>query len=163
MPNVIFINATSDAGKPSFIRTCDAMIHGRENCEMFGLALAELSIMRRPIFTSGPKAPHLNARAHLDILGDKAFVHTSSKQLVSQLQAFEPTRAVAQGEYWNAYSRFEPDRVMWAFDCVFLRGQRCRGEPGAPPLGASAEADSCSRCEPYSVPVENGCVKPRGR
>ena len=167
LPNVILLNATADALKPAFIRTCDAMIHGRENGEMFGLALAEFSVMRRPIFTCGPKAPHLNARAHLDMLGEKAFVHSgrSVDELVQQIGSFDRRRAAALGEYWNAYSTYAPEPVMRAFECVFLQrssgsGGRCRAAP-ASSASTMLQDDPCESCQPYSSPRANGCVKPR--
>lgn len=157
LPNVIFLNATTDSEKPTFVRTCDAMVHGRENGEMFGLAIAEFSIMQRPIFTSGPKKRHLAARAHLDILGKKAIVHETTEQLVSQLAAFNRSWAAAQGEYWNAYADFAPEHVMQAFNCVFLQGGLCSSPAGstAPAMGETVE--SCSSCKAYQH--GSSCVK----
>ena len=161
-PNVIFLNATADSGKPTFIRTCDAMLHGRENGEMFGLALAEFSVMHRPNFTSGPKAPHLNARAHLDILGEKAFVHHNKVQLVQQIRDFDRKRAAAMGEYWDAYQEYAPQRVMRAFECVFLRGRAgapCH-EAGSGSGGGNGD-ESCTSCrQQYTLPRVGGCTAP---
>eukprot|EP00966_Prymnesium_polylepis_P174272 4032139-Prymnesium_polylepis.1 len=72
--NIVHLRAiTEDAEKHShrFIRTCDAMLHARRDGESFGMAVAEFSVMNKPVFTYAfaPKG----GREHLHILGDKAF------------------------------------------------------------------------------------------
>ena len=67
--NIIHIDRTSDpARKAAFIRTCDAMLHGRSNGETFGLAVAEFSAANRPVLTSRAHHDHGKARHHLDTL-----------------------------------------------------------------------------------------------
>ena len=46
---------------PTFIRSCDAMVHGRSNGENFGLAIAEFSTLHKPVFTTPSNSP-TNAR-----------------------------------------------------------------------------------------------------
>jgi hypothetical protein len=109
-------NLENNSAKGRFLKTCDAMLHARQEGESFGRAVAEFSSANRPVFTFS--APTV-WRAHLDILGSKAFPYNSSEDLVAKLRAFNPTRAAA-GD-WNAYADYAPSRVMPRFCEVFGR------------------------------------------
>ena len=47
--NIIHLNASYD--RLRFIRTCDAMLHGRRDGETFGLAVGEFGVHNRPVLT----------------------------------------------------------------------------------------------------------------
>ena len=71
---------------PAFIRTCDAMIHGRQMGEEFGLAIAEFGILHKPVFTCPPAARtgygvFGRGAFHLMALGERAFRYSSAQQV----------------------------------------------------------------------------------
>lgn len=115
LPNVIFLPKTTDMlYKAKFINTCDAMVHARWRGETFGLACAEFSIKNKPVITwTDPRE-----RAHIDLLGNKAFYFHTKEDLVHILTSFkkEPEKN------WDAYSaKFSPEVVMKKFDEVFIQ------------------------------------------
>ena len=133
---------------PSFIRSCDAMIHGRTSGEMFGLALAEFAILHKPIFTSAPKGS--TADMHFRILGKRAIVYDSTPSLVAKLLSFDRDEARRRGAYWNAFRPFDPYSVMQSFSCVFLHGGTCNrtslpGTAGWPRGEGEEQAQRLSR------------------
>ena len=115
MPNIKHIGGTADPlQKARFIATCDAMIHARHRGETFGLAVAEFSIMNKPVFTWGGSVE----RCHLEILGNKAIWYRDKEDLIQLLLQFHP----ATGVDYDAYSgKYSPSRVMARFDSVFLK------------------------------------------
>lgn len=156
---VHFLRSLPRGDLPTFIRSCDAMLHGRTSGEMFGLALAEFAILNRPIFTSHPKAG--TANMHLRILGARAILYDSWTSLVTKLLTFDRDAARGRGEYWNAFKPFEPQHVMRSFACVFLHGGVCNrtalpGTAAWPVEGDSSQAardaagaDPCQGCSDY--------------
>ena len=131
--NIKHVAQTSDRErKAAFIRTCDAMLHARQQGETFGLSVAEFSVMNKPVITSPPTAfkrsskssdTQGKATAHIQILGNRALVYRSGAQLRDYLVKFD-REAMAKRD-WNAYRSYQPAQVMRAFRCVFLgRGER---------------------------------------
>lgn len=99
--------------KSKFINTCDAMLHARLRGETFGLAVGEFSSLNKPVITYGLS----EERAHLEILGDRALVYTSSEELVNKIMIF---RHLDTKDY-DAYSKlYNPATVMRKFESVFL-------------------------------------------
>lgn len=145
-PQIIHLPASFDlVEKVTFINTCDAMLHARRDGETFGIAVGEFSINNKPIFTfappefgwkrwkyliaqsfksvtkTGQRLPKKTATEHVSILGDKAQVYSSKKELKQMLIAFDRVQAEAQD--WDCYSeRFSPSPVMKQFKDVFLDG-----------------------------------------
>ena len=132
LTNIKHVDQTSDRmRKAAFIRTCDAMLHARQQGETFGLAVAEFSVMNKPVITCLPTAYKRSNRlfdsrfsssgkgqAHLQILGKRALVYKTGDQLRDYLTRFD--RRIMAARDWNAYRSYEPRQVMRAFACVFL-------------------------------------------
>lgn len=114
LPNVVFLDAAYDIEtKSRFVATCDAMLHGRERGETFGLAIAEFSAMGRPVLTWG-RSPE---KAHLAMLGAKAQVYDWYDDLAARLTGWD----LRCGSWWDAYTeKFSPRSVMRRFRSAFL-------------------------------------------
>jgi hypothetical protein len=112
LENLIFLPEAAFLNKAEFIGTCDAMLHGRSRGETFGLAVAEFSSQNKPVITYA-LSPE---KAHIDLLGDKAFLYHNQEELESILLSFkkEPEKD------WNCYREFSPENVMSTFSRVFL-------------------------------------------
>ena len=126
-PNIILLDRSADEERKSrFIRTCDAMIHGRVQGETFGLAIAEFSAHNRPVLTTGTTyKDKQKGTMHLELLGERAMVYASVNSLKKLLHTFNRTEVSRQD--WNAYREFEPEAVMRTFYDVFLRCEPPRG------------------------------------
>lgn len=120
VPNVIYLEPfMQDAQRAAFLRTCDAMLHGRRTGETFGLAIAEFSVCNKPVITSSRYTEANTARFHLDTLGERGIYYSDCASLVRILSTFD--RVDAPRHDWNAYRQFEPATVMQTFKRVFLR------------------------------------------
>jgi len=77
-PNICFLPATADPIlKKKFLNTCDAMLHGRERGETFGLSCLEFAQTGKPIL-SYLKSPE---KAHFDILGSRIWAYENKNDL----------------------------------------------------------------------------------
>ncbi|MEM7561567.1 MAG: hypothetical protein AAF353_00815 [Pseudomonadota bacterium] len=110
--NVHFLPAVVSNQKAPFINTCDAMLWARQMGETFGLAIAEFSLLNKPVF-----ACKIGYQAHVKLLGDNAIWYTR-ETLFDQLVRFDPQ--AAREKDWNNYRSYSPQRVMKKFDRVFL-------------------------------------------
>lgn len=107
--------------KRRYINSCDAMLHARIDGETFGLAVGEFSAMNKPIITFDIDQPFYD-KSHLHILGNKAIIYRSPKELIKILMTLDKTLIASR--QWDAYSeRFSPFQVMRIFDEVFVRGK----------------------------------------
>lgn len=115
-PQIIHLPATcKTADKSKFIATCDAMIHARDSGETFGLAVAEFSVMNKPIITFDGS----HERAHIEILGNKALFYNDIESLTKILWTFEPQ----PDQDWRVYRKqFPAEVVMKKFHDVFIAG-----------------------------------------
>lgn len=120
---IIFLPGSADLiQKVKFINTCDAMLHARKLGESFGLACAEFSIKNKPIFTYS-KSPQ---RHHLEVLGEKAFLYSGYKSLMSGLLNFDKTTSSLK--FWDCYSeKFSPKNVMELFNKHFIQVAEANG------------------------------------
>jgi hypothetical protein len=84
------------------------MLWGRSEGETFGLAIAEFSIKNKPVFCTA-----VGDLAHIELLGEKAILYTTSGDLGKKLLAFN--REEARQKDWNAYRDFSPEKVMDIF------------------------------------------------
>ena len=113
---VIFLPGEGDIGKKAlFINTCDAMLHGRDRGETFGLACAEFAVSNRPVITyfDSPE------RSHIEILADRGIYYRDLKDIKSILASI--SHSYVRSRDWDAYSEaFSPTRVMKIFSDVFL-------------------------------------------
>ena len=99
-PRIIYLNRNLCLHyKSKFINTCDAMIHAREMGETFGLSIAEFSIKNKPIITCV-----CGDLEHIKILGDKAIIYNSPKELIS---IFKNIKSIIHSRTdWNAYKMY---------------------------------------------------------
>ncbi|MBK1853589.1 hypothetical protein JO972_01330 [Verrucomicrobiaceae bacterium 5K15] len=139
----IHLPSTADRKEVArFINSCDAMLHARRGGETFGLACGEFSVLNKPVITwapptgidgikqhlrnfyvkltgTGTRIPHRMPRAHLDILGDRAIVYHTAKELYPILA--NPSLWQQNYQDWDAYSSgYGPAPVMQLFSEVFL-------------------------------------------
>lgn len=116
LPNVIFINGTTDLEqKSAFINTCDIMVHARERGETFGLAIAEFSSHNKPVIT------YQNSweRNHIETLQDKGIYYSNYNELYNILNNISHSDII--GKEWNCYQEFTPENVMKKFNQIFLQ------------------------------------------
>lgn len=115
-PRIIYLDKNIDSEfKEKFINTCDAMIHGREIGETFGLSIAEFSSKNKPVITCP-----CGDLEHIRILGDRAVLYHNKDELFGIFCNIH--RIIGMRKDWNAYSRFAPCEVMSLFrDCIFGR------------------------------------------
>lgn len=108
-PRIIHLPMNIDLEyKVKFINTCDAMIHARNMGESFGAAVAEFSVLNKPVITC-----NIGDLEHILILGDKAVVYESKEQL---LDIFRNIRTMIQSkDDWNAYREYSPEKIMDKF------------------------------------------------
>jgi hypothetical protein len=100
--------------KVLFINTCDAMIHGRDMGETFGLSVAEFSSKNKPVITaiSGDLE-------HCKILGEKGIFYSNKEEL---LDIFVRIRdIIVSRDDWNAYRYYNPENVMSLFERLVFR------------------------------------------
>lgn len=110
--------------KQAFVAACDAMLHARRQGESFGLACAEFSAQKKPIFTYGDSPD----RHHLYVLGSSALVYRNSDQLLRLLLTFQRD-TVGQSPV-DAYLQYTPERVMDLFDRHLIQPALQRGGLG---------------------------------
>lgn len=115
----IFLERNSDPEfKVRFINTVDAMLHAQRMGESFGLACGEFSSRNKPVITYGG----VKERSHIEILGDKAILYHSLRELYDILMGLD--RNALRKNSWDCYSRqFAPAPVMQKFKQVFLDAQ----------------------------------------
>ena len=114
LKNVIFLPGTADIEyKTQFINTCDAMLHARKQGETFGLACGEFSIKNKPIITWA-LSPE---KAHIDILRSEGIYYKTKKDLLKILYSFKK----GQRKKCDAYSQFNPTKVMQKFNEIFIK------------------------------------------
>jgi hypothetical protein len=107
--------------KRRFINSCDAMLHARLDGETFGLAVGEFSAMNRPVISFNIDQPWYD-KSHLHILGDKAIIYQTPKDLMRILLTLD--RKFVASRNWDAYTeRFSPRNVMGIFNEVFVHGK----------------------------------------
>lgn len=108
-PRIRHIDATTDLhAKSAFINSCDAMIHGRIDGEIFPISIGEFSVFNKPVITT-PRGD----LGHLFNLKDKAIIYNSEDELVSIFSTIgERIRARSD---WNAYGEYTPEAVMSIF------------------------------------------------
>lgn len=110
---VIFLDKNTDLNyKVKFINTSDALLHGRNIGESFGLVCGEFSLKNKPVLTwNGSKE-----RNHIEILGDKALLYNNYNDLMGLLRNFDKNKE----NNWNCYQNYEPRVVMDRFKKLYL-------------------------------------------
>lgn len=116
--NIISLPRNSNLiDKKRFILTCDAFLHTRTLGETFGLAVAEFSILQRPIITN--RFPLHTF--HLDVLQDDCYTYGSLSELRHLLQSLNKTNLLTRN-FAAHYKDFHPRTVMDAFNEIFFNG-----------------------------------------
>lgn len=117
-PNILSLPRDSNLiKKKRFILTCDAFLHTRTLGETFGLAVAEFSILQRPVITYR----HPLHRFHLEILQDDCYTYGSTSELRGTLASLNKTNLMAR-DFATHYKRFSPRKVMDTFNEIFFDG-----------------------------------------
>jgi hypothetical protein len=98
--------------KVSFINTCDAMMWGRSDGEVFSLSQGEFSYKNKPIICTNIGYP-----GHMHLLGDKAIIYNQNT-LEDILVNFDKNKVKEKD--WNAYKNYTPENVMDIFKKVFI-------------------------------------------
>ncbi len=141
-PRVIHLPRAVGNQKWAFVNTCDAMIHARRDGETFGLSIGEFSRCNKPVltwamprgwshplfrlsravaglFSSKMRLPRRQPDAHLEILGDRALIYHSGRDLEGLLLALDG-ETLRAGD-WDAHSgRYSPEPVMELFARCFF-------------------------------------------
>jgi hypothetical protein len=114
-PNVKFINEIHNLQKKSnFINTCDAMLHGRQLGESFGLSIAEFLALNKPVMAWG-KGFDLN---HVDMLKDSGLLYNDQAELKEMLLNIKD---FTNKEDWSKrVEQYNPTAVMTKFKEVFM-------------------------------------------
>ena len=113
-PNIIHVDAFFDQQtKSDFICSCDAMLHGRELGESFGLAISEFLFHNKPVLAwSGGFDKN-----HVHMLQRTGLLYDDEKQLREKLLSI---RDYKNGNYAAIVESFTPSNVMRKFQQVFL-------------------------------------------
>jgi len=109
-PKIIYLDLTTNMEiKAQFINTCDVMLHARSTGETFGLAVAEFSLLNKPVITC-----QSGDLEHIEILGDKAIVYRNENDLINIISNVR--KIINSRCDWNAYRQYSPENVMRLFD-----------------------------------------------
>jgi len=118
LSNIIHLDKIIDLyDKVFFINTCDAMIHGRSDGEVFPLSIGEFSTCNKPIITTKSVIDN----GHLELLGDKAIIYNNKEELLNIFSDFKQHISIRTD--WNAYADYTPEKVMKIFDSVFINNK----------------------------------------
>jgi hypothetical protein len=115
LPNIIHLDKIIDLNeKVTFINTCNAMIWGRSDGEIFSCSMGEFSIKNKPIITTKENVHDLG---HIHLLKDQALWYTENtlKDILINFNKEEMSK-----EDWNAYKEYTPEKVMKIFKQVFI-------------------------------------------
>jgi hypothetical protein len=115
LPNIIHLDKIIDLNeKVTFINTCDAMIWGRSEGEIFSCSMGEFSIKNKPIITT---KENIHDLGHIHLLKDQALWYTEStlKDILLNFNKEEMSK-----KDWNAYKEYTPEKVMKIFKKVFI-------------------------------------------
>jgi FkbM family methyltransferase len=125
--NIIYLDKTIDENKiVEFINTCNVMIWGRMDGETFGQAIAEFSILNKPVIATKcyeikKMYPYMNFgpfHSHIELLGDKGLWYNNEESLYKLLDTFDIKQI--KDKNWNAYQDFTPKKIMNTFKNIIL-------------------------------------------
>ena len=112
--NVVFMDPFFDQQRKSnFIHTCDAMLHGRNLGESFGLAISEFLYQNKPVISweGGFDKNHVNMLKPYDLL----YTKETAFQKIMELPDL-----VGAHDYKKIVEPFTPKNVMNKFKEVFI-------------------------------------------
>jgi hypothetical protein len=114
-PNIIYLPGTWDLyEKSAFISACDAMIHARGGGETFGCAVAEFTIMNKPVVTYELSGE----RSHIEILGDRGIYYKGYEDVYDIINNLK--NYIKYDDYYKAYDNHSPEVIMDRFNKNFL-------------------------------------------
>jgi len=126
LPNLRFLPPTADpTRKAAFLGACDAMLHGRERGETFGLSCLEFAALGKPVLTYAGSPE----RAHLENLGRAAVPYGNPEEQAKLLRHPERfclppekdgVRKEEHREPLPEFRDYQPEAVMKKFREVFL-------------------------------------------
>lgn len=117
---VHFLKATTaEEEKERYFKTCDAMLHARQDGETFGLAVAEFSVRNKPVITQAFVGDKAYKTMHIEILKDRGFYYKDKESLVSVVDGLLQNGTGNVTDF-DAYVAYSPERVMHKFREVFL-------------------------------------------
>jgi hypothetical protein len=109
-PRILYIDATTDLyTKSKFINTCDAMIHGRIDGEIFPVSIGEFCIFNKPVITCPT-----GDLGHILNLKDRAILYHSEDELLDIFNNLESH--LHKHTDWNTYKEYTPENVMKIFN-----------------------------------------------
>jgi hypothetical protein len=115
LPNVIHLPLITNLDeKTKFINTCDAMLWGRSDGEVYSLSQGEFSTKNKPIICK-----NIGYNGHVYKLKEKALWYNDSTDLTSIILSFNKDEI--QKKDWNAYDDSTPEIVMKKFKEVFIQ------------------------------------------
>jgi len=114
LKNIIHLPCIIDLNeKTKFINSCDAMIWGRSDGEVFSLSQGEFCFKNKPIICSVSK--HYNG--HVNLLKDKAIWYDENNLNEILLNFNKEEMAKLD---WNAYKEYTPENVMEIFKNIYI-------------------------------------------
>ena len=119
---VIYLPWTMDEEyKSRFVNTCDAMMHGRFDGEVFSLSLAEFSFRNKPIITWNPReVPYHYDTGHIYLMRENAIYYENQNDLYTILTNLDQKKI--QDFRWDEYCySYTKEHVMTEFNEVFLK------------------------------------------
>ena len=114
LPNIIHLPIIINLDeKTEFINTCDAMMWGRSDGEVFSLSQGEFCFKNKPIICT--TTTHYNGHRYL--LKDKAIWYNEAnlKEILINFNREEMSKLD-----WNAYKDYTPENVMNIFKKVYI-------------------------------------------
>lgn len=115
-PNIKYMDPIFDQQeKSNYIAMCDAMIHGRDMGETFGLAIAEFLFHNKPVMSWGGG----NDRNHVRMLEQTGLCYTT--QSVGQMILDVRDGKYNHVNFKQIVEAYTPENVMAKFNEVFLK------------------------------------------
>lgn len=112
---VFFIKGTYDLqNKSNFINTCDAMIHARQQGEIFSLSIGEFLFFDKPVIT----CKYGNDEGHHYMLKDKGLWYTNYQECKNHLLGIQQNKT--PGIFKHLVEDYTPEKVMDQFNKKFL-------------------------------------------
>ena len=119
---IIHIPWTMDeVEKAKFVNTCDVMIHGRRDGEIFSLSTAEFLVRNKPVITWLPdQIPDFYDIGHIVLLKEKGIYYKDTNSLYFILKNLDKEKI--KNLNWDIYGEtYSPKNVMNEFKEVFLK------------------------------------------
>jgi hypothetical protein len=115
LENIIHFPVITDLNiKSKFINTCDAMLWGRSDGEVYSLSQGEFSIKNKPIICC-----NIGEKGHLYKLGKTALWYSNDTDLKNIILLFDKEENSKKD--WNMYKDSTPEIIMNDFNEIFIK------------------------------------------